>query len=76
MRRLIKSVDLLNQNSVDFAYADLKSNFNFRGYLRPIWPLVPLGCQNTSPFVIYLYFFKSNIETDAKKGFVVPEIGF
>ena len=57
LRLLTKYTDLSNQNSADFAYADLKSNFKFRGYLRPIWPLVLLGCQNNLNFLIYWHFW-------------------
>ena len=34
---LIKSSDLSRQTMDDFAYADLKSNINFRGFLEAIW---------------------------------------
>ena len=50
-------------SAVCLAYAGLKTNFKFRGYLKPIWPLVLLGCQNNFNFVI----FKPNIETDVLK---------
>ena len=55
LRRLIKSIGLFKQNLSYSTYADLKSNFRFRGYLRPIWPLVLLGRQNNLNFVIYSY---------------------
>ena len=38
LRLLIKSKDWFKQDLGEFAYADLNSNFNFRGCLRPIWP--------------------------------------
>ena len=38
LRLLIKSKDWFKQDLGEFAYADLNSNFNFRGCLRPYWP--------------------------------------
>ena len=38
LRLLIKSRDWFKQDLGEFAYADLNSNFNFRGCLRSIWP--------------------------------------
>ena len=38
-RRLIKSTKWFKRDRMDFAYADLKSNFKFWGCLRPVWPL-------------------------------------
>ena len=38
LRLLIKSKYWFKQDLGEFTYADLTSNFNFRGYLRSIWP--------------------------------------
>ena len=38
VRPLIKSMDWSKWDWADFVYAHLKSNFKFRGCLRPIWP--------------------------------------
>ena len=37
MRLLIKSRDLTKLDLADLTFADLKSNFKFRGGLRSIW---------------------------------------
>ena len=39
LRPLIKYTDRFKQDLGELAYADLNSNFKFRGCLRPIWPL-------------------------------------
>ena len=38
VRLIIKFTDVFKQDAADLAYADLKSNFKFRGCLRSIWP--------------------------------------
>ena len=38
LRPLIKYTDRFKQDLGELAYADLNSNFKFRGCLRPIWP--------------------------------------
>ena len=38
VRPLTKSSDLSELNSTILAYAHMKSNFKFRGCLRPLWP--------------------------------------
>ena len=39
LRQLMKSIGMFKQNLSNLAYAHLKSNFKFRGCLRPIRPL-------------------------------------
>ena len=38
LRPIIKYTDRFRQDLGELAYADLNSNFKFRGCLRPIWP--------------------------------------
>ena len=40
VRLIIKFTDVFKQDAADLAYADLKSNFKFRGCLRSIWPQI------------------------------------
>ena len=39
LRLLIKYTDWFKQDLGELVYADLNSNFKFRSWLRPIWPL-------------------------------------
>ena len=78
VRPLIKSTDRSKQDLVDFGYADLKSNFEFRDCLRSVWPQKGHICSFSFKYHIAMVFFilRLNIGHFAIDLFLLQKNGF
>ena len=73
LRQLMKSIGMFKPNLSNLAYAHLKSNFKFRGCLRPIQSLKHLTMKMGFKFYDVIVFFTPEMKTDAKKGILAQK---
>ena len=84
LRLLIKYTDRFKRDLRELAYADLNSNFKFRGFLRSIWPheshisLFSIKCHISIAFV-HIWQFTGYFVIDLillqKQGFIHVSLG-